>query len=53
VLLVCSSVGRSFAEAYLKPDRIIALDRDRMRRDSWYPAWNIRVIARAAARAVI
>jgi hypothetical protein len=33
VLLVRSNVARSFAEAYLKPDRIIALGRGRMRHD--------------------
>lgn len=51
-MLVCSNVGRSFAEACLKPNRIIALDRDRMRRDPWYLARNIRVIARAARAAI-
>ena len=50
-MLVCANVGCSFAEVNLKPDRIIALDRDRMRRDPWYLARNIRIIARAAARA--
>jgi ADP-heptose:LPS heptosyltransferase len=53
VLLVCSNVARSFAEAYLKPDRIIALDRGRMRRDPWYRARNVRAVARAAVRAAI
>jgi ADP-heptose:LPS heptosyltransferase len=53
VLLVCSNVAHSVAEAYLKPDRIIALDRGRMRRDPWYRVRNVRAVARAAVRAAI
>jgi ADP-heptose:LPS heptosyltransferase len=53
VLLVCSPRGRDYAEAYLQPERILVLDRDRMRRDPWYRLRIVIAIARAGVRVAI
>jgi ADP-heptose:LPS heptosyltransferase len=53
VLLICSSRGRGYAEACLRPERILVVDRDRMRRDPWYRLRIVIAIARAGVRIAI
>jgi len=53
VLLIGSPRVRAYAETCLRSDRIIAFDRDRMRRDAWYRMRIIATVARAGVRVII
>ena len=53
VLLICSPRARAYAEAYLTAERIIVLDRDRMRRNLWYRMRILSTVARAGVRVAI
>jgi len=53
ILLICSRRTLAYAETYLTPERIIAFDRDRMRRDLWYRMRIVRAVARAGVRVAI
>src|SRR5271165_977660 len=53
ILLICSRRVRTYAETYLTSDRIIAFDRDRMRRDLWYRMRIVSAVARAGVRIAI
>jgi len=53
LLLICSKGTEDFARSYLRPDRIIALDRDRLVRNIFYRIAAIVGIARQHAAAAI
>jgi ADP-heptose:LPS heptosyltransferase len=53
ILLICSRRVRAYAETYLRSDRIIVFDRDRMRRNAWYRMRIIGTVARAGANVII
>ena len=50
VVLVCSAAAKGYAEAYIKPDTLILIDRVRFRRDLVFRMRTLASIARAAVR---
>jgi ADP-heptose:LPS heptosyltransferase len=53
VVLVCTEGARAYAESYLPAERIIAFDRDRMRRDLRYRMRIVGAVSRAGVRVAI
>jgi ADP-heptose:LPS heptosyltransferase len=53
ILLVCSSSARAYVTFYLKPERIIVLDRIRMRRDLRFRMKTLYAVARAGVRVAL